>query len=117
MLAVLVIVLGVVLNVVVGQVLYTEELKSFDAQSRLTVARQQARFNTLVQGRTLAGSASAGRTIRCVERLSYQRAVAEAIAPPLPYPRRYQHRTLLDKFCNGPRPPARSPPSSPPVPP
>src|SRR5260370_7325114 len=99
MLAVLVIVLGVVLNVVVGQVLYTEELKSFDAQSRLTVARQQARFNTLVQGRTLAGSASAGGTIRSVEPLSYQQAFAEAIATPPPYQRAYQNPYLLDHFA------------------
>jgi signal transduction histidine kinase len=98
MLAVLVIVLGVVLNVVVGQVLYTEELKSFDAQSRLTVARQQSRFNTLVQGRTLTGSASASGTIRCVEPLSYQQAFAEAIATPLAYQRGYQNAYLLDYF-------------------
>ncbi|HEV2236367.1 MAG TPA: hypothetical protein VGR57_06860, partial [Ktedonobacterales bacterium] len=46
-LAALVLVMGVALNVVIGRVLFAEELTSFQAQSRLTVARQLTRFDTL----------------------------------------------------------------------
>jgi two-component system OmpR family sensor kinase len=95
-LAVLVILLGVALNVIIGRVLYNEELTSFQAQSRLTVERQLARFDTLVQGKVSA-SGEPG-VARCSGQLSYQQAFAEAVATPLAYQRSYHSAYLLDYF-------------------
>ncbi|HEY7983919.1 MAG TPA: HAMP domain-containing sensor histidine kinase, partial [Ktedonobacterales bacterium] len=99
-LAVLVLVMGVALNVVIGHVLYSQELASFQAQSRLTVARQLNRFDTLVQGRQIAGTAGDPTAARCAAQVSYQQAFAEAVAAPLAYQRSYHSAYLLDQFGN-----------------
>jgi two-component system OmpR family sensor kinase len=95
-LAALVILLGVALNVIFGRVLFNEELASFQAQSRLTVERQLARFDMLVQGKAAAGSEPG--VARCSGQLSYQQAFAEAVATPLAYQRSYHSAYLLDYF-------------------
>jgi signal transduction histidine kinase len=95
-LAALVIVLGLALNLIIGRVLYNEELASFQAQSRLTVARQLARFDTLVQGRLIAGGDPS--VARCTGQVSYQQAFAEAMATPLAFQRGYHGAYLLDYF-------------------
>jgi two-component system OmpR family sensor kinase len=77
-------------------VLYSEELTSFQAQSRLTVERQLARFDTLVQGKVVPGGDPG--VARCSAQVSYQQAFAEAMATPLAYQRSYHSAYLLDYF-------------------
>ncbi|HEV2236906.1 MAG TPA: HAMP domain-containing sensor histidine kinase, partial [Ktedonobacterales bacterium] len=99
-LAALVLVMGAALNVVIGRVPFAEELTSFQAQSRLTVARQLTRFDTLVQGRQIGGTSGDPTAVRCAAQVSYQQAFAEAIATPLAYQRSYHSAYLLDQFGN-----------------
>jgi two-component system, OmpR family, sensor kinase len=99
-LAALVLVLGVALNLVIGRVLYAEELSSFQAQSRLTVARQLARLDALVQGRQISGASGDPSATRCTAQISYQQAFGEAIATPLAYQRGFHSSYLLDYAGN-----------------
>jgi two-component system OmpR family sensor kinase len=92
-LAALLLVFGFVVNVLVGRVLYTNEFASFKDEARITVAGEQPRFQTLVQGRTVLFQ---GRVSNCVAPLSYQEAFAEAIANPLTLQHGVQAVYLLD---------------------
>jgi two-component system, OmpR family, sensor kinase len=95
-LAVLVLVLALALNLIIGTVLYNEELASFQTQSRLTVARQLPRFDALVQGRLITSSDP--NADRCTGEVSYQQAYTEVMAAPLAYQRSFHSSYLLDDF-------------------
>lgn len=100
MLAGVVVVLGLVLNLLVGAVLYAQELKSFHAQSRITVTRQQARFEALIEGKAPTGQRVSGLAGDCGTPMSYQQAFLDTIAVPLAYQSDYQSAFLLDAVGN-----------------
>src|SRR5579859_2816107 len=79
-LAALALVLGLVLNALVGNLLYREEFTTFQNESRVTINRQQHRFDVLVQG---AATATPAQGDTCADAVSYQQAFAETIAAPL----------------------------------
>jgi two-component system OmpR family sensor kinase len=93
-LAALLLVFGVVFNTVVGQVIYAQEFANFTEEARVTVTRQQSRFNTLVQGLSTATGQGTGND--CVANVTYQQAFNEAIASPLTLQRNVQQVLLLD---------------------
>ncbi len=74
LLAGLLLVLGIVLDVFLGQVLYRTELSAFQNDVKATVATQQRRYDQLVLGRRADGCASAE---------SYQQAFQDAVEMPL----------------------------------
>lgn len=98
MLAVLVLVLGLALNLIVGVVLYADELKSFHTQAKITVMRQQARFDALVQGAAAGAQSGSASGRACGAPESYQQAFADAVAKPLSFQTDYQSAYLLDYF-------------------
>jgi signal transduction histidine kinase len=96
MLAVLALVLGLVLNVVVGAVLYRQDMQSFRTAAQVTIQRQQTRLESLIQGDAIAGSSAA--TGSCGTPQSYQQAFSDAIIKPLSYQPNFQSAYLLDQF-------------------
>jgi two-component system, OmpR family, sensor kinase len=96
MLAVLALILGVVLNVVVGAVLYRQEMESFRTAAQVTIQRQQTRLESLIQGDAIAGSGVAGTG--CGTPQSYQQAFSDAIIKPLSYQPNFKSAYLLDYF-------------------
>ncbi len=98
MLAVLVLVLGLALNLIVGVVLYSDELKSFHSQAKVTVVRQQSHFDALIQGRATAAQGASSVAGVCGTAMSYQQAFADAIDKPLSYQPDFQSAYLLDYF-------------------
>ncbi len=100
MLAGVVVVLGLVLNLLVGAVLYAQELKSFHVQSRITVTRQQARFEALIEGKAPTGQRVSSLAGDCGTPMSYQQAFLDTIAVPLAYQSDYQSAFLLDAVGN-----------------
>ncbi|HEV7125964.1 MAG TPA: HAMP domain-containing sensor histidine kinase [Ktedonobacterales bacterium] len=72
--------LAVVLNLVVGQVLYAEEFLNFTRESRVAVAREVPRFNALVSGHVVTVQ---GQPTDCGGAISYQQAFTETLVTPL----------------------------------
>jgi signal transduction histidine kinase len=88
---------GLGLNYIVGVVLYSQELKSVANEATSGVAGAQQRFQTLVQGRTIALQ---GQVSTCVAPSSYQQAFSEAIETPLESLQDVQQVYLLDAQGN-----------------
>jgi signal transduction histidine kinase len=96
MLAVLALALAVLLNVVVGAVLYRQEMQSFRSAVVVTVQRQQTRLDGLIQGNAIARSGAVGNG--CGTPQSYQQAFSDALIKPLSYQPSFQSAYLLDYF-------------------
>lgn len=84
-LVVVLLILGVALNLVVGQVLYAEELTTFSRDARTAVGRQLTRLDALVNGSGTSGTSGAGasQSGACAATTSYQQAFTDTIANPL----------------------------------
>jgi two-component system OmpR family sensor kinase len=80
-LVVVLLILGIVLNLVVGQVLYAGEQATFVRDARAAVARQLIKLDALVNGNT--GSGTSQTASSCAAAVSYQQAFTETIANPL----------------------------------
>lgn len=76
-LAALLLILGIVLNVIVGQVLYTNEFNTFTRDARVAIGRQLNQLDALVRG------SAAGKSDTCAATISYQQAFSDTIATPL----------------------------------
>jgi signal transduction histidine kinase len=74
LLAVLLLGLGLVLNLVIGHVLYTNELGAFQTESRAVVSANQNAMDALVRGQPAT---------QCADAVSYQEAFQQAIAAPM----------------------------------
>jgi signal transduction histidine kinase len=95
-LTLLVLGLGLALNVVVSRVLFNSELTSFATESRIIVARQQTRFQELIQGPTISGQSTPAGVCPATE--SYQQAFNDGIEVPLQNQTDLQATYLLDNF-------------------
>lgn len=74
LLAVLLLTLGLVLNLIIGHVLYSNELGAFQTESRAVVGTSQKSWDALVRGQPAD---------QCASAVSYQEAFQQAIATPL----------------------------------
>lgn len=74
LLAVLLLGLGLVLNLVIGRVLYSNELSAFQTEARAVVATSQQSWDALVRGQPVE---------QCSNAVSYQEGFQQAIATPL----------------------------------
>lgn len=74
LLAVLLLGLGLVLNLVIGHVLYSNELSAFQTEARAVVATSQQSWDALVRGQPVE---------QCSNAVSYQEGFQQAIATPL----------------------------------
>jgi signal transduction histidine kinase len=88
LLAALLLILGVVLSLLIGRVLYTNELSTFQNEARAIVTANQRSFDSLVAGEPLQ---------QCTDALSYQQAFDQAIGAPLDSFAGVQSAYLLDK--------------------
>ena len=71
LLALLLILLGLVLNAVIGRVLYTDELDRFQSETQALIASDQRYFDAAVSGHT---------SLNCAGAAPYQQAFADTIA-------------------------------------
>jgi signal transduction histidine kinase len=74
LLAVILLGLGLVLNLVIGRVLYSNELTAFQTEARAVVGTSQQAWDTLVRGQPAD---------QCANAVSYQEGFQQAIADPL----------------------------------
>ena len=74
LLAVLLLGLGLVLNLVIGRVLYSNELGAFQTEARAVVGTSQKQWDALVRGQPAD---------QCASAVSYQEGFQQAIAGPL----------------------------------
>ncbi len=74
LLAVLLLGLGLVLNLVIGRVLYSNELSAFQTEARAVVGTSQKSWDALVRGQPAD---------QCASAVSYQEGFQQAIADPL----------------------------------
>ena len=74
LLAVLLLTLGLVLNLVIGRVLYSNELGAFQTEARAVVGTSQKQWDALVRGQPAD---------QCASAVSYQEGFQQAIAAPL----------------------------------
>ncbi|HEU5347335.1 MAG TPA: HAMP domain-containing sensor histidine kinase [Ktedonobacterales bacterium] len=74
LLAVLLLGLGLVLNLVIGRVLYSNELSAFQTEARAVVGTSQKSWDALVRGEP---------TDQCASAVSYQEGFQQAIAQPM----------------------------------
>lgn len=74
LLAVLLLGLGLVLNLIIGRVLYSNELGAFQTEARAVVATSQRSWDALVRGQPAD---------QCASAVSYQEGFQQAIATPL----------------------------------
>ncbi|HET9981172.1 MAG TPA: HAMP domain-containing sensor histidine kinase [Ktedonobacterales bacterium] len=74
LLAVLLLALGLVLNLVIGRVLYSNELGAFQTEARAVVGTSQKQWDALVRGQPAD---------QCASAVSYQEGFQQAIAAPL----------------------------------
>ncbi len=88
LLAALLLILGVVLSLLISRVLYTNELSTFQNETRAIVSANQRSFDSLVAGQPLQ---------QCTDALTYQQAFAQAIGTPLDSFAGVQSAYLLDK--------------------
>lgn len=88
LLAALLLVLGLVLNAIIGRVLYTNELSAFQTEARAVVAANQKSWDDLVRGQP---------TDQCAGAVSFQEGFQQAIAGPLTRFNGIQGVYLLDR--------------------
>ena len=90
LLACLLVVLAIVLDLVMGRVLYTTELSAVSVDFRASISSNQARFNNEVGGQT---------RVQCNDALSFQQAFQDTVAAQLSASRTgVQSVYLLDRF-------------------
>jgi len=88
LLAVILLGLGLVLNLVIGRVLYSNELTAFQTEARAVVGTSQQAWDTLVRGQPAD---------QCANAVSYQEGFQQAIADPLMRFPGIENVYLLDK--------------------
>jgi len=88
LLAVILLGLGLVLNLVIGRVLYSNELTAFQTEARAVVGTSQQAWDTLVRGQPAD---------QCANAVSYQEGFQQAIADPLLRFPGIENVYLLDK--------------------
>jgi two-component system OmpR family sensor kinase len=88
--AVLLVALGLALNVILGRVLYSEDLQSFKADTVATVDTRQREYTLELNGRQPG----------CVDAVSYQQAFQETIATSLIRSNGVSQVYLLDRLGN-----------------
>jgi two-component system, OmpR family, sensor kinase len=88
LLAVILLGLGLVLNLVIGRVLYSNELTAFQTEARAVVGTSQQAWDTLVRGQP---------SDQCANAVSYQEGFQQAIADPLMRFPGIENVYLLDK--------------------
>jgi signal transduction histidine kinase len=88
LLAVILLGLGLVLNLVIGRVLYSNELTAFQTEARAVVGTSQQAWDTLVRGQPAD---------QCANAVSFQEGFQQAIATPLMRFPGIENVYLLDK--------------------
>ncbi|HEU4783403.1 MAG TPA: HAMP domain-containing sensor histidine kinase [Ktedonobacterales bacterium] len=88
LLAVILLGLGLVLNLVIGRVLYSNELTAFQTEARAVVGTSQQAWDTLVRGQPAD---------QCANAVSYQEGFQQAIADPMMRFPGIENVYLLDK--------------------
>jgi signal transduction histidine kinase len=88
LLAVILLGLGLVLSLVIGRVLYSNELTAFQTEARAVVGTSQQAWDTLVRGQPAD---------QCANAVSYQEGFQQAIADPLMRFPGIENVYLLDK--------------------
>lgn len=88
LLAVILLGLGLVLNLVIGRVLYSNELTAFQTEARAVVGTSQQDWDTLVRGQPAD---------QCANAVSYQEGFQQAIADPMLRFPGIENVYLLDK--------------------
>ncbi|HEX5156866.1 MAG TPA: HAMP domain-containing sensor histidine kinase [Ktedonobacterales bacterium] len=88
LLAVILLGLGMVLNLVIGRVLYSNELTAFQTEARAVVGTSQQAWDTLVRGQPAD---------QCANAVSYQEGFQQAIADPMMRFPGIENVYLLDK--------------------
>ncbi|HEX6540375.1 MAG TPA: HAMP domain-containing sensor histidine kinase [Ktedonobacterales bacterium] len=88
LLAVLLLGLGLGLNLIIGHVLYSNELGAFQTEARAVVGTSQKSWDALVRGQPAA---------QCADAVSYQEAFQQAIADPMMRFPGVQNVYLLDR--------------------